>query len=103
MSDFFTRKPVAMWRIVSYGVLAAGCIAALGYYQNDHKLYYAAAICGVIIGGFGFLLSWTRANVKPIPTEPGLPLRFPRWVYWVFWIGLLMSTALKLWDISHKK
>jgi Ni/Fe-hydrogenase subunit HybB-like protein len=103
MGDFYSRKPVAMWRIVFYGFLTAACLTALGYYQNDHKLYYAAGIFGVFIVGFGFVLSWMRANVKPIQTEPGQPKRFPRWVYWMFYGGLSVSIALKLWDVLHKR
>jgi Ni/Fe-hydrogenase subunit HybB-like protein len=103
MSDFFERKPVPTWRIVFYGILAAACIAALGYYQNDHSLYFAAAIFGVFIGGFGFVLSWARANVKPLPTEQGQPARFPGWVYWMLAIGLLAGTSLRLWNLLHKE
>jgi H+/Cl- antiporter ClcA len=103
VSDFYTRNPVAMWRIVFYGILAAVGVAAIGYFQHDHRLYFAAAFCGVVIGGFGFVLSWTRASVKLIQTEPGQPKRFPRWVYWMFWMGLLASAALSLWDILRNK
>jgi len=103
MSGFYTRKPVAIWRIVSYGILAAAGVAAVGYFQNDHRLYIAAAVCGVVIGGFGFVLSWGRANIKPIQIVPGQPKRYQRWVYWIFWVGLAGSSALKLWDIFHRK
>lgn len=72
MSDLYTRKPVPIWRIVLYGILAATGVAALGYYQNDHRLYIAAVFCGVFIGGVGFLLSWAGSNIKiePIPGQP---------------------------------
>jgi hypothetical protein len=103
MTDFYTHEPVAMSRIVFYGILAAAGVAVVGYLNNDHRLYIAAVFCGVFIGGFGFVLSWTRANVKPVETELGQPKRFPRWVYWMFWIGLFASTALRLWQILHKK
>ena len=92
-----------MWRIVSYGILAAAGVATVGYFQNDYRLYIFAAVCGVFIGGFGFALSWGRANVKPIETEPGHAKRYPRWVYWMFWMGLFASGALRLWGILHKK
>jgi hypothetical protein len=103
MSDFYTHEPVPMWHIVFYGILAAAGVAAVGYFESDHRLYIAAAFCGVFIGGFGFLLSWMRANVKPVEAGPGQTKRFPRWVYWMFWIGLFTSTALRLWDLLHKK
>ena len=103
MSDFYTRKPVPMGRIVFYGFLAAAAVAALGYFQHDPKLYIFAIIAGLFIGGFGFAASWTRANVKPIPGEAGQPVRYPAWVRWMFIIGLTASAALKLWDILQKK
>ena len=103
MSDFYSRKPVATWRIVFYGILAAAGVAAVGYFEGDHRLYYFAAFAGAMIGGFGFLLSWTRSNVKAVSAGPGQPARFPRWFYWMFYGGLAVSSALKLWDIMHKK
>jgi hypothetical protein len=81
MNDFYSRKPVAPWRIIFYGILAAAAVAAVGYFQNDHRLYFFAAFCGIFIGGLGFLLSWTRANIKPVQTGPGQPRRYPSWVY----------------------
>lgn len=102
MNDFYARKPVAMWRITGYGILAAVGVATVGYLQKDHRLYIAAAFFGIVIGGFGFVLNWSRAVIKPIEAAPGLPKRFPRWVYWMFWIGLSASAALKFWDISRK-
>src|ERR1035437_1260231 len=103
MSDFYSRKPVAMWRIVFYGILAAGGVAAVGYFTNDRGLYIAAAFCGGFIGGFWFFFCYVRAKVKPIPGEIGQPARYPAWVRWMFIIGLVASAALKLWDIMHKK
>jgi hypothetical protein len=94
---------VPMARIVFYGILAAAGVAAIGYLQNDYRLYIAAAFCGIFIGGFGFALSWTRANIKPVEVGLGQHKRYPRWVYWMFWIGLFVSTALRLWDLLHKK
>jgi len=103
MSDFYTRKPVAIWHIIFYGILAAAGVVAVGYFENDQRLYIAAAFCGVFIGGLGFVLSWARANIKPIQTEPGQPKRYPQWVYWMFWGGLWASIALKAWDVLYKK
>ena len=103
MSDFYSRKPVGTWRIVFYGILAAAGVAAVGYFQHDPQLYIFAGIAGAFIGGFGFLLSWARANVKPVEGVPGQPKRYPRWIYWMLYGGLAVSAALKLWDITHKK
>jgi hypothetical protein len=103
MKDFYSRKPLGIWEIIAFGALAAAGVATIGYLVNDPRLYVAAPICGVFIGGFGFILGWTRAKIKPIPSAPGQPARYPRWVYWMFWGGLSVSTALKLWDLFEKK
>jgi FtsH-binding integral membrane protein len=95
MTDFYTRKPIAVWRIVVYGLIAASGVALIGYLVNDYRLYIAAAFCGAFIAGFGYLCSWVRANRKPE--------RFPRWIFWLFWLALLTSTALKLWDLFYRK
>jgi xanthine/uracil permease len=103
MSDFFTREPVPRWRLVAYGFLAAAGVAVLGYYEHDSRMYIAAAACGLVVGGFGFLLSWARANVRPIPGTNGQPAQFPAWVRWLFITGLIASLALKIWDIYQRK
>ena len=103
MSDFYSREPVARWRIIFYGILAAAGIAALGYFQHDRGLYIFAGIAGAFICGFGILLSAARSGVKPVQAAPGQPARFPKWVYWMFYAGLGVSIALKLWDITYKK
>lgn len=95
MSDFYTRKPIAVWRIVVYGLIAASGVAIIGYLVNDYRLYIAVAFCGVFIAGFGYLCSWVRTSRKPE--------RFPRWFFWLFWLALLTSTALKLWDLFYRK
>lgn len=102
MSDFYTRKPVPIWRISLYGVLAAAGVATIGYIQHDGRLYLMAIIAGAFIGGFGFWLSWTRANVKPVSGGSGQPARYPKWVYWMFYGGLAVSAALKVWDLARK-
>jgi hypothetical protein len=101
MDNFY--KSVSLKRVVFYGFLAAAGVAAIGYLTNDPGLYIAAAFAGVAIGGFGFILCWSRDHIKPIPGEKGQPARFPRWVYWMFYGGLAVSAALKFWDIMHKK
>jgi hypothetical protein len=102
MSDFLERKPVPLWRIVCYGILAAVGVATIGYYNHDHRLYVFAIISGVFIGVFGFALSWTRANVRPIPGGEGRISRYPAWVRWLFIIGVLATAVGKLLDILHK-
>jgi hypothetical protein len=103
MSDFYSRKPVAKWRIVSYGILAAAGMAALGYFQHDHSLYFFAGIAGAFICGFGFFLSAVRASVKPVQVVPEQPARSREWVYWMFFGLLALNIALKLLGITHKK
>ena len=108
MSDFYTRKPVPMRRIVFYGFLAAAAVAALGYFQHDPKLYIFAIIAGVFIGGFGFCLSWMRANVRPNPGEvyPSLSC-FPAWLRWILvavvLIGFGSGIVATVLDILHKR
>jgi hypothetical protein len=103
MTDFYTRKPIAVWRIVVYGLVAASGVAIIGYLVNDYRLYIAAAFCGAFIAGFAYLCRWVRANMKPVETAPGQPKRFPRWIFWLFWLALLTTTALKLWDLFYRK
>ena len=104
MSDFYTRKPVPKRRIVFYGFLTAASVAALGYFQQDPHLYIFAGIAGLFIGAFGFALSRTRANVKPLPGErtPAFS-RFPTWVRWLFVIGVCATAVAVVLDITHKK
>src|ERR1700744_2468377 len=101
MSDFYSREPVPMWHIVSYGILAALGIVAVGYVSHDRGLYIFAPITGVFICGFGFVLSWSRVRGRRIQTEPGKPARFPSWAYWIFFGGLAGSVALKLWSLRR--
>jgi ABC-type multidrug transport system fused ATPase/permease subunit len=104
MSDFYTRKPVPMGRIVFYGFLAAAAVVALGYFQHDPKLYIFAIIAGLFIGGFGFYASWIRANVRPNPGETYPPLsRFPAVVRWLIVIGVFAGIVATVLDILHKK
>lgn len=104
MSDFYTRRPVPVSRIVFYGFLAVAAVAALGYFQHDPKLYTFAPIAGLIVGGIGCLGNWTRANVRPIPGETYPPLsRFPaggRWLIVIFVSAGIVATVL---NILHKK
>jgi hypothetical protein len=96
-------KSVTLGRVVFYGFLAAAAVAALGYVTGDHGLYIFAPFAGGAIGFFGFALCWSRDHVKPVQAAPGQPARFPKWVYWMFYGALAVSSALKLWDIMHKK
>jgi hypothetical protein len=101
MDKFY--KSVSIWRVAFYGLLAAGGVAAVGYFTNDHGLYFFAGFAGLAIAGFGFVLCWSRDHVKPVKAGPGQPARFPKWVYWMFYGGLAVSAALQLWDMMHKK
>ena len=103
MNDFYTRKQLQTWRIIAWAMVATAAVAALGYVENEHGLYIFAPFCGVMIGGLGFVASWARANVKPVPAAVGQTVRYPRWVYWMFWTGLAATTALKEWNLFEKK
>jgi len=69
MSSLFTRSPVPKWRIIAYGFTAAMAVGALGIYEHDRRLYVAAIICGILVGGFGFALNWVTVHITVIPIE----------------------------------
>ena len=87
-----------------YGFLTAAAVAALGYFLQDPHLYILAGMAGLLIGAFGFALSRTRADVKPLPGEryPSFS-RFPTWVRWLIVIGICAKAIALILDIIHKK
>ena len=103
MNDFYSRKPISSRRLVGYGFVAAVGVAALGFWVDDNLLYIAAPACGLVVGGFGFLLSWMPSHVRPVPGANGQAAHYPAWVWWIYVVGLLGSTALKIWDIHQRK
>ena len=94
MSEFFERKSVPKWRLVFYGVLATGSIAATGFFLNDRTLMISAVFFGVVIAGFGFVLDTARTNTRPQGLKIGR---------WLIYAGLLVASALKLWDLLPKQ
>lgn len=57
MNDFRKRKSVPAWRIVLYGLLAAGLLTGLGSILHDSGLYFAAGFAAVFVGVLGWALN----------------------------------------------
>jgi hypothetical protein len=64
MSGFFDRVLVPKWRIVSYAIVAAVGLVALGYLLHDQVCYFAAIPCGLFVGIWGFVADKIRTNPK---------------------------------------
>jgi hypothetical protein len=96
VNDIFERKPVPLWRLVSYGLLAAVGVALIGYLSHDRSWLIAipAIICGVVVTGFGFFLNVARTSSNPRRFE---------YARWLIAVGLALRMALTLWDILHQK
>jgi hypothetical protein len=65
MNEFIEGKPVPKWRLVFYGCLLAGVVAAFGVYQHNRNLLILAILLGIIIAGLGLVLNWSRIHKNP--------------------------------------
>ena len=96
MSEFYTRKPVPTWRLLIYGIIATGGVAALGYYQNDKRLYIFSAFCGAFVLAFGFVLSCLRSNGNQVFDRAIDPARSKKRVWLLLAGALLVSSTIKI-------
>ena len=91
MGKFVTTN-VPAWRIVLWGVLAAGAVCGLSIFSSGHfnpRILFLAAFVGLLFPGFGFFLLWSART--------GFTARHMRLLLAIYTIGqsvLLLSAIL---------